>query len=209
LTYRFFEMSLGYAKIVFYRQVGIDHVRPQQPDICCIFASQGKHDPPPGPTGRCQFDKISNLLDPPFVHGFGPEHFTNLSRRAKNFLERVQRERQACGGSRDPVPCIFSQRAFDHYNLTKHELLTVLAPFDNEFWVQDCPVESAESLMTSALVKMNMSKEADVNLVFEKLRRQQRLFLNYSDDDDNHKLVFVAAPAALVWLTCRVDAKPS
>jgi len=42
-------------------------------------------------------------------------------------------------------------------NLTTHELLTLLAPFNNKFQANECPSQTTEQLLKSAATKMNLS----------------------------------------------------
>jgi len=42
-------------------------------------------------------------------------------------------------------------------NLTTHELLTLLAPFNNKFQANECPSQTTEQLLKSAATKMNLA----------------------------------------------------
>jgi len=54
--------------------------------------------------------------------------------------------------------------ANDQFKLTKHELLTLMAPFNNYFPADECPLEGGDVLLERALRKLNFSNASHVNL---------------------------------------------
>jgi len=85
-------------------------------------------------------------------------------------------------------------RAYDEFNLTKMELLTLVAPFNNEFHAEKCPEPTkVKSLMQSALGKLGLptSDQEPIQLeaIFLKLSHKTVLFDHHQSL--RHKGVFV------------------
>jgi len=91
-------------------------------------------------------------------------------------------------------------KSYHEFNLTKLELLTLLAPFNNKFRADECPSpEGVRDLMTSALSKIGLLSDEPISLeaIYHKLKRPIE---NPSDEN----IVLSTAPSIQALRVCHV-----